>query len=144
VTTGSLAANISLDGALINALTTRFASWQEYRIVQAEAQVRCFSSTNPGLIKIWFQSNQNTATPTNTLALNARGLVFPASDVGKLHRLIYRPLDPLEQQWQVLGTGTRIGNFKIYSDNASYGASIVATQYLVVEFLLTVEFRGFL
>lgn len=143
VTTGVISFVDQLGSGLIANFGTRFVSWNECRVVKVVAEVMNFSSTNPGVISMWFEDSANTGSPNLTQAEQAKALRFSASDQSKTHRLTYVPHDTLEQQWAQVSAGSQtIGNFKLYTD-ASYGSNVVATPYLTVLFKVTVQFRGF-
>jgi len=144
VTTGLIALNAAINSGLVNAFATRFAAFNEWRIVKAKAHVMCFDSTNPGVISQWYESAQSSTTPNAVAAENAPAQRFNASAVDRTHDLSYVPHDPGEQAWTPVGTAFTSGNYKIYTDNANYGASIAAKGYLVVNFDLTFQFRGFI
>jgi hypothetical protein len=144
VTTGVIAVTTSINPGILANFATRFAGYSEFRIVKAEAIIRCFSSVNPGTILQWF-SEDDTAAPTSAKAFNVISKGFSASAVIPEHRLTYTPHDPAQQTWTLVASGAPvIGYHKIYTDNATFGSSIVATQYLSVAYELTVQLRGFI
>jgi hypothetical protein len=145
VTSGQIALTLALAQAnFLQSFSTRFAGYELFRIVQVTAKIRCFSSVNPGILVMWFDED-NSATATNALAVNAMALKFPASSVEKIHQLTYTPHDPAQQTFTTVAAGNpTIGYFKLYTDNTNYGASIVATQYLHLELDCVVQFRGFI
>jgi len=144
VTTGVISFVDQLNTGLIAKFATRFVSWNECRVTKVVAEVMCFSSTNPGVISMWFEDSASTGAPNVGQANNAKSLQFNASDQTKTHKLSYCPHDTLEQQWATVVAGSQtIGNFKLYTD-ITYGASAVATPYLTVLFRVTVQFRGFI
>lgn len=143
VTSGTVAQNITLSSANITNFTTRFAGYDEFRIVKAEVIVRCASSTASGIANMWFVED-TSSNPSNTSSLQARAIRFNWSDVTKPHRITYKPHDPAQQTWTVVNGGNpTIGYFKIYTDNVNYGSPIVVTMVATVEVLYTVQFRGF-
>jgi hypothetical protein len=142
VTTGAIAQNTTLSGAILPNFATRFAAWSDYRIVKIMAKVSSFSSTNPGLINHWF-SEEDAAAPTSAKAQNAQARRFPACDISQ-NVISYTPHDPSQQTWTLVASQPTIGYYKLYTNNADFGASIVATQYLLLEFESTVQLRGFI
>jgi len=144
ITTGVIAFTTPIEAALIPNFATRFAAFSEFRLIKAKARIASFSSTLPGLLNQWF-SEDDTSTPTTAKAQNAMARRFPACDV-QVNQLSYVPHDPAQQTWQLVSSGaaTSIGNHKIFTNNPDYGASTVATQYLSLEYELTVQFRGFI
>jgi hypothetical protein len=144
VTTGVIANTTTITSALITSFTTRFATWDEYRIVGVQVKTSCFSSTNPGQLNHWIDiPNTAGAAPAIADSRKNRCVRFPASDVSKSHMTTFVPHDPAIQAWSDLFTGLTIGVYKLYTDNANYGSSVVATQYVCVDILLTIQFRGF-
>ncbi len=145
VTTGQIANTTTITNALITNFATRFAGmWDEYRIIKCRAIVVCFSSTNPGQMNHWFDEPSTAgAAPAIADARKNRCLRFNASDTGKPHQMTLTPHDPTLQQWNDTAVGLTIGVYKMYTDNANYGSSIVATDYCTVQFDLTIQFRGF-
>jgi len=142
VTSGLIDQVITLNSSLIGSFATRFAGFSEFRIIRAKARVACFSSTNPGLLSMWFSEDDNS-TPTATQATHVTAKRFAAGDVMKIHELVYTPHDPAQQTWTLVASGAPIiGYFKLYSDNANFGSSYVATQYCQVEIVFDVQFRG--
>jgi hypothetical protein len=121
---------------------TRFQSLEEFRVVKTKAIVNCFSSTNPGAVVAWFDETSNT-TPTATAAQDRTIKTFSAGDVTRTHTLVWRPKDLLDLQYSSTGVSKKPVYFKLYSDNANYGSSIVASQYLSVHMAYTIQFRGF-
>lgn len=144
VTSGLIASTTTLTNALISNFATRFATWDEYRIIKVRAKVSCFSTTYPGQLNHWFDIPATAgAAPAIADARKNRAVRFPASDVSKNHELDFVPHDPTLQMWEPLSTGLTIGVYKLYTDNANYGSSVVATQYVCVDLDLTIQFRGF-
>ncbi len=142
VTTGVIASTIALTGGIIDSFTTRFVTWDQYRFVKARAEVCCYGSTNPGLLSMWFADY--STTPTTALAQTANAIRFNASSIDRVHSLDYIPHDPLQQQWQTVSSGTAgIGYFKMFTNNADFGSSTVATPYCYVRLKVLVQFRGF-
>lgn len=143
VTTGAIANIVTLSAANISNFASRFVTFEQFRIVKVRARVRNFSVQNPGILNMWYDSQQSS-TPTATLATNAISKKFNASSVEKEHTLVYTPHDPAEQAWSLVSAASGpIGYFKLYTDNSTYGSSIVATPYCLVEFDFTIQFRNF-
>jgi len=145
VTTGAMTvtASLAVISTTINNFATRFANFEEYRIIKAKAIIRCFSSVNPGIGNLWLDDSGNISAPTATEAQQRQGVKhFMFSDVDKEHTLTYVPQSPQEQIWNPIATAQQIAQFKLYTDNANFGASIVATQYCSIQVMFTVQFRG--
>jgi hypothetical protein len=144
VTTGLIANTTTLTNALISNFATRFALWDEYRVIKVEAIVRLFSTSNPGQLNMWFDIPTTAgAAPALADSRKNRAQRFSASAVMQTRRLAFTPTDPTLQLWEPLATGLTIGVFKLFTNNADYGASTVATQYCEVTFRMTLQFRGY-
>jgi hypothetical protein len=142
VTTGVIANQTTLGAAIIPNFATRFLAFEQFRIVKVKAKVENFAVTNPGLGNSWFDSDA-AFTPNASRTENALAKRFPFSKPSG-HELSYVPHDPSEQGWSLVSNATgNIGNHYLYTDNANYGSSIVATAYALLQFELTVQFRGF-
>lgn len=141
VTTGVISNSLTIGNGLITNFSSRFAGFDEYRIVKAKFVFQPFSSINPGVIRAWIEEKSATA-PTVTLANTNRGITFPASSVERTHMLTWRPTDPTDTDYNTLSTSLASAYVKVYTDNTSYGSSIVATDYLSVTPYFTVQFRG--
>jgi hypothetical protein len=143
VTTGAIAQQIILQSSSILNFAARFIGYTEFRIIKATAKVASFSSTNPGLLNHWFTEDDGAA-PTATRAQQAQARRFPASDIRE-NVISYRPLDPAQQTWSLVSSGAPvIGYYYLYTNNANYGSSIVATDYALIDMEYTVQFRGFI
>ncbi len=143
VTTGAILAVATISSSGITNFTTRFAGFEEYRIVRSVLKINCFSSTNPGRIVAYVDPDDNTA-PSLALSQAHRHITFAASDVANEKRLVYVPHDPAKQTWQTVATGTSAtGYFKIYTSNGALGSSTVATEYMDYHMVHTIQFRGF-
>jgi hypothetical protein len=144
VTTGVIAFTQSVSRNQVTAFTTRFQStFVEYRIVQARFRIRLFSSTNPGVLQI-FIDEKNTPNPTLAEANERSVMVLSASATDRAPELMWTCADPLDLQYQVISAVTQPATFKIYTDNANFGSSIVATDYFEVEPEFRFQFRGLL
>jgi hypothetical protein len=143
VTTGVIAQVFAVKASNIANFATRFgALFEEYRIVRARFTVRCFSSTNPGLLIHWIDEKQ-TANPTSAEALQKSMKSFSASSPSP-HVITWTANDPLDLQYIDIGTtSTELATYKIYTDNALFGSSIVATAYACVAPEFWVQFRGY-
>jgi hypothetical protein len=141
VTTGQIAEATTLSNALIPNLTTRWQAWLDHRIVKFRIKLTNFSSTNPGLMSHWFDE-ESSATPTAVLAINAKAKRFGASVIGT-HTIEFVVQDPTQLNYSALGVVTNYGYYKLYTNNADFGSSIVATQYCLKETEMLVQFRGF-
>jgi hypothetical protein len=142
VTTGAIATVVSVTPTSITSFNARFAStFVEYRIVRAKFQIRLFSSTNPGVIQAWFDE-KNNGTPTLAEANERATLIFNGSAVDTRPVLKWTCSDDLDLQYTATGTTATSGSFKVFSNNANFGSSIVATDYLIIEPEFQLQFRG--
>ncbi len=141
VTTGAIATHVSLTPSLITDWTTRFACFDEYRVTHIAVEFRCFSSINPGVIRAWLEE-KSTATPTAALAAVNRGITFPASAVERTHMLKWQATDYGDAEYTSMSGIAGTVYLKIYTDNAVFGSSTVATDYLAYKVQFTVQFRG--
>ncbi len=105
-------------------------------------RIRFFSSTNPGIARIWIEG-RSSSTPTLATSEADRGIVANCSDVAKEFRLDYKIMDPVYVDYTPVGTQQAVGYLNVYTNNANYGASIVATDYFVIIPQITFQFRGF-
>jgi len=146
--TGLVAVSVPVSVSQIPNFTSRFAAFQEARIVGCRAKVLCFSSTHQGILSHWFESGLDLTPPT--LANTEDQIVkrFNFSDITKPHVLHYTPSDPLELQWAPLSsTATIAGNYNIFTNSANYGSTpsgsvspTPSSALLQVDFL--VQLRG--
>ncbi len=145
VGTGVISQMNAIQAGLITNFATRFAMFDEYRIESFLLRVDCSSSTNPGVINVWIESNASaTSLPTATDAKDNKTLTFSAGDNARTHVLSFNPRNQNTQAWTPITTTTlSCGEFKIYTDNANYASTTVATDYCVVTGTMTVAFRGF-
>jgi hypothetical protein len=146
VTTGVLAINTSVDPtSVLNNFGGRFGStFKEYRVIKAVLKMKTFSSTLPGQINAWVDETLSSA-PTTTQANEYQGVTtFPAGANEMTHIVKWVPHSPTELAYVPIASASTNATFKIYTDNASFGSSIVATQYLSYQQVITIQFRGIL
>lgn len=142
VTTGVIASSTQILYTLISSFTTRFATWDEYRVIRVRFHVRFFSSTLPGILRVWVEDRSN-ATPTLAIAQADKGLSPNMSDVARRHMLDYRIMDPVYVDYTQLNATQGIGYLNVYTNNAQYGSTVVATDVCVITPEFTIQFRGF-
>jgi hypothetical protein len=142
VTTGQIAVSTNLVYTLINNFTTRFATWDEYRVTKVLFRFNCFSSTNPGLIRAWIEDRSSSA-PTNAIAEAEKGISFAAGDITRTHTLVYRIMDPVYVDYTALNATQSVGYLNVFTNNANWGSSTVATDYFTCVPEFTIQFRGF-
>jgi len=132
--------NINIGNVI--SFATRFGStFVEYRIVRAKIQIQFFSSTNPGVIRTWWDEKSN-ATPTEVEAEERATQSMSCSATDKVLLAKWSCSDPLDLQYSAIGTTYTPVTFKAYTDNANFGSSVVATDYLEVSGMFQFQFRG--
>jgi len=142
VTTGFIAGTFNVRASNVGSYVTRFTStFVEYRIVRAIFKIRLFSSTNPGVLQFWLDE-QVTAPPTLAEAQERAVMIISASAVDQKPVLKWVAADPLDLQYIPIATSVTPVTFKVYTNNANFGSSIVATDYLEVEPVFQFQFRG--
>jgi hypothetical protein len=142
VTTGVIATSYQISKNDVISFAARFAStFVEYRMIRAEFKVRLFSSNNPGVIHVWYDE-QSTAAPTLLEAEERFVLSISASNVSSNNVLKWTCADPLDLQYRPIGTAYTPVTFKVYTDNANLGSSVVATDYFEVVPRIQFQFRG--
>jgi hypothetical protein len=142
VATGQIANVYAVTAAAIPTFATRFASlFEEYRIVKVRFVVKNFSTINPGLFTHWFDEKNATA-PTAAEALRINLKTFSACSPSP-HSLTWVARDPLDLQYTDCSSLlTNPVSYKLYTDNAVFGSSIVATAYAQVTASILIQFRG--
>jgi len=143
VTTGLIASTQAVQKTSISSFATRFATtYDEYRFVGCNYKCRAVGA-NPGIGVVWFDEKSN-ANPTLAESQERIGRRFPFnSGNGKSDFVMrWRANDLVDLQWSAIATTQTPAYFKVYTDNANYGASITATPYLLIEPEYIVEFRG--
>jgi hypothetical protein len=144
ITTGAIAVAFAVDPTtFVNNWGTRFATtFKEYRVIKAVLTMKTFSSTLPGQINAWVDETL-TAAPTAAQAQEYQGITtFPAGANEMNHVVKWSPHSPTELAYVPISTASNNATFKIYTDNANFGSSIVATQYMTYQQLITIQFRG--
>jgi len=143
VATGVIAGSIPVTASIIPNFATRFgALFEEYRIVKVKSMLKCFSSTNPGLFVHWFDEKQSGA-PTSAEALQKSMKTFSASSPSP-HTIMWTASDPLDLEFTDIGTlSVNPVSYKVYTDNANFGSSIVSTAYGQITMNITLQFRGY-
>jgi len=142
VTTGLIANALNVNILGINNFASRFgATFVEYRIIKANFAVKFFSSTNPGIIQFWMDEKV-TSAPTSTEALERYVLSSPAAAVDRPRALEWICSDPLDLQYQPIGTTYTPATFKSFTNNTNFGSSIVATDYCEILPHFLFQFRG--
>jgi len=142
VTTGLIAIAYNVNIGNVIGFATRFGStFVEYRIVRARINIQMFSSTNPGVLRVWWDEKSN-ATPTEVEAEERATGSLSCSATDKVLTSKWVCADPLDLQYQAIATTFTPVTFKFYTDNANFGSSIVATDYLEISGEFQFQFRG--
>ncbi len=142
VTTGVIAGTFLVRSSVIANFATRFgATFEEYRIVRARFVLRTFSSTNPGLFTHWIDEKDVTNPPTLAEAQQKSDRRFSCASPSP-HVLTWTASDPLDLQYLDMATTTSVACYKIYTDNANFGSSAVATPYAEITASYWIQFRG--
>jgi len=142
VTTGVTTGNLNVGSGGVSNFSTRFAMWDEYRVVAYDMDSQSLGSTLPGLAVMWFEEKDFNA-PSLAKSLTNNGKRFPLSADQLNHHIKGWFHDPLDLQYNAITTAYQPGALKVYSDNAQYGAPIVATDVLYITGKVLVQFRGF-
>ncbi len=143
VTTGAIASSTAITVGLVDNFSARFALFDEFKIRSVHLRFYTLSTANQGVINVWIEPLSN-ATPTLALSKDNKTLTFSLSDSSRSHTLDYTIKDPNLTIWAPVTTTTaQVGYVKVYTDNAAYGATTVATDVLVVVGTMVVDFRGF-
>jgi hypothetical protein len=87
--------------------------------------------------------DRSSSAPTLATAEAAKGLFFPAADITKMHLLDYKIFDPVYTDFTALNATQSVGYLNVYTNNANYGSSTVATDYFSITPVFTIQFRGF-
>lgn len=142
VTTGLINGIINVSPQNVTNFVTRFAStFVEYRIVRAKFRIRLFSSTNPGVLQFWMDEKSSNS-PTLAEANERATLILNASAVDRAISMKWTCADPSDLMYVSTSSSFNPAAFKVYTNNANFGSSIVATDYLEVEPLFQFQFRG--
>lgn len=142
VTTGVVASSIALITSGISNFATRFAAFDEYRVVKIRFQFSCLAPTATGIMTHWVEEKVATA-PSAAIALAATKVQYPMSDVFGKHELIWTPHDVGDLDYTQVGTVKNLCYLDSYTSVAAYGAPAVATSVVLVQAFLTIQFRGY-
>ncbi len=142
VTTGVIAFAQTVSNNNVVSFTTRFGStFLEYRLIQAEFEVRMFSSTNPGLLQAWIDEQSNS-TPTLAEAQERAVRSWSAASTDRTNKLGWTATEVDDLGYTAIGSSNIVATFKLYTNNANFGSSIVATAYAEVVPRFRFQFRG--
>jgi hypothetical protein len=127
--------------------TTQWAArfgntYEEYRVVKCVTMLRFFSVINPGVVCAYYEERSATV-PSAASALEKASHRLAASSSDYARSLVWTPTDLTDLNFKSTGTASSPVYIKIYTDNANFGSSIVATPYLLLEVKALVQFRGY-
>jgi len=142
--TGVISDTYIVEAQDILAFATRFGNtFDEYRILGADIKVTC-TAVSTGVSKFWFDEKSNavpTLNESQERTVNALPNNSSNSKSCKVFR--WRARDLLDLQFSPISTLTvNPVTFKIYTNNANYGAPTSVTPLWLVESVLLMEFRG--
>jgi hypothetical protein len=144
VTSGIINLAYPISISEINSFATRFENtFVEYRIIRARFRIRLFSSINPGVIQFWIDE-KSAAVPTAAEAAERYVLSISASATDTSPVLKWISADPLDLQYQAIGTAVTLATFKAYTSLGNFGSSAVATDYFEIVPEFEFQFRGLL
>lgn len=143
VTTGVISNSYGISIANVLGFATRFgATFDEYRILRSEVQIRPISSLTG--VTVFFFDEKSATAPTANESTERVGMRVPnsnASDSSVLS-MIWTARDLLDLEYTAIGTTVTPVYFKTYTDNNGWGTTTVASDLWIVEPLITFEFRG--
>jgi hypothetical protein len=143
VTTGVVAQSLAVQGGAVDNFASRFASFDEYRIRKVRYVATPVSSSNNGILNMWFET-QSSATPTSSNAKDNYTKIIPLSDVNRTHSMNFNPRDPVSQGWlPITSVSTPCGYCKIYTDNTNFNSPITVLNVIIITATYWIEFRGF-
>ncbi len=142
VTTGVALVNTALDSTAVADWANRFASlYEEYRIVGAEVDVLCFSSTTTGLLRMYFDE-KSAANPT-VASVTQRSIRDITCSSNRKHTLKWTVVDVGDMAFTATTTNYTPVYFKLYTDTANFGAPSTVTAVASINYWLMVQFRGY-
>lgn len=143
VTTGLISNSLALSQSNIQAFAARFSTtFDEYRILGADVRITPISASS-GVSKMWFDEKVATAPSANEP--NQRTSVpFANTNAQSQSQKImrWRARDLLDLEYTTITTVSTPVYFKTYTDAATWGAPVVATDLWLIEPIYIVEFRG--
>jgi hypothetical protein len=144
ITTGVISSAYPVEASEIVGFATRFGStFDEYRILGADVRVTPVSAST-GVSKMWFDEKSPSAPTSNE---SQERTVVPLANTNAMassrKTFRWRARDLLDLQYTAIGT-TSVNpvSFKVYTDNALYGAPVAVTNLWLIEPVMIIEFRG--
>lgn len=143
ITTGVIASSIGISTSLINGFSTRFGlTFDEYRILKVYCKIRPLA-VSTGVTRFLFdEKNSSAVSATGSTQRVGKTLANNAADPKSVTMMTWSARDLLDLQYTAIGSTVTPVYFKIYTDSTNYGAPATATALWLIEFDLTVEFRG--
>jgi hypothetical protein len=142
VTTGVIAQSLAIDAGDITSFS-RFALYDEFRIIKVVFKAYPCSASTPGSACIWVET-KDSSTPTNSKSQTNSVVQFSLGGNNRVIKLSYKPSDFAYNVWTTTATTSFvIGYLNVYTDNATYAAPTTVTDAFVLRAEYTVQFRGF-
>jgi hypothetical protein len=141
VTSGLIASSTIFGFAQIPNWATRVGVlFEEYRIVKVKAILRCFSTSNPGLFTHWIDE-KDPAAPTLAEANQKSTKQFQIASIPP-RSIAWTAHSPEDLGFKDITVDYNPATYKIYTNAANFGSSIVATNVAQVTFQYVIQFRG--
>jgi hypothetical protein len=102
-----------------------------------------FSSTNPGVVQIFYDEQNTTTVPTLAEASERYMDSLSAGDIRTKKSYKWTNSDPLDLQYTPIANyaSYQPAAFKIFTNNTNFGSSVAATDYCEVEGYYRFQFR---
>jgi hypothetical protein len=144
VTTGLLAQSFQLDLTLVTNWSGRFPTlFEECRIVKARAIIDFFTSSNPGLLKAYWDEKVPFTTPTVTSVSERSTFQSSLGGVDRPLVMTWVPKNLNDLQYSVTSSPNIPAALCLYTDNANFGSPIVQQSVAALSIEYTVQFRGY-
>ena len=142
-TSGAVSGNTQLTAALITNFATRFAAFDEYRILCFDFEIMPVSA-NTGTAMVWVEPLSNSAPTTATAQSNIGSFVnFHAACTKTPYKLRYAPTDSTLIGFQPISTTTfGYGYLKVFTNAADFASLAGNLDIIVVRAMITIQFRG--
>jgi hypothetical protein len=144
VTTGVVAQSSVISSSSVQGFATRFGStFDEYRIVGADVEIRALTSGASGVSRHFFDE-KSSAAPSLADGEERLGTTLPnaSSNPASVRTMRWRARDLLDLEYTAIGTATTPVYFKTYTDTANFGSPTTVTPLWLGTALIHFEFRG--
>jgi hypothetical protein len=133
----------SLTAGLITNFASRFAAFDEYRILKFVITIRPVTANVNGVLVAWVEP-LSSGTPTATNAqTNVTNYLMLNNSHGKAIRFSYQPADPGFQVFQPISTTSFVyGYLKQYTSTADFGSNLASATGTHVTAEIVIQFRG--